>query len=269
MFTISRKTLGFLRTTPANLYKLAPKGFQKTRKKLFREIKEIYELEKPYRLLLNQYYPAHSQTFKQLKKSIDIAIPTGKSQLTISTYVDKNKQVPLKVTFTRNLEMIVDAGYRWDGNSPKILLFNSLIVGTYDGDLMSDGKPRTYEASMIHDVLGSLAQSKRAQNQLPSFFTSRRQVSIYEVIWKGRLLPRASLSSMILNRIKVPRRFEGRHHRDCLYTALLENTEFEHSSTYYWGLVLGGPLYEVRGSLCYILPFIFLVLLFSLLSFSM
>ena len=43
-------------------------------------------------------------------------------------------------------------GYAWDGCSPKIYVFGLFIIGTPDGALRF-GKPWTYYASLVHDVL--------------------------------------------------------------------------------------------------------------------
>lgn len=45
-------------------------------------------------------------------------------------------------------------GYAWDGCSPKIIKIADMYFGTPEGLLnYSTGQPKTYYASMIHDVL--------------------------------------------------------------------------------------------------------------------
>ncbi|NRA62298.1 MAG: hypothetical protein HRU25_15650 [Psychrobium sp.] len=49
-------------------------------------------------------------------------------------------------------QIIINSGYRWDGCSPKWHVFGLFTIGTPDGTLY-DGKPWTYHASLVHDVL--------------------------------------------------------------------------------------------------------------------
>ncbi|EGG93500.1 hypothetical protein IMCC1989_1159 [gamma proteobacterium IMCC1989] len=51
-----------------------------------------------------------------------------------------------------NGQIIIYKGYAWDGCSPKKHLFGMFIIGTPDGALRF-GKPWTYYASLVHDVL--------------------------------------------------------------------------------------------------------------------
>ncbi len=46
----------------------------------------------------------------------------------------------------------IQSGYAWDGCSPKCDLFGLFTIGTPDGTLRF-GKPWTYHASLVHDVL--------------------------------------------------------------------------------------------------------------------
>lgn len=47
----------------------------------------------------------------------------------------------------------VKAGYSWDGCTPKIKVFGK-IIGTPDGNIdLVTGKPKTYYASLVHDVI--------------------------------------------------------------------------------------------------------------------
>jgi len=45
-------------------------------------------------------------------------------------------------------------GYAWDGCTPKFNLFDIALIGTPDGRInVNTGKPVTYYASLVHDVL--------------------------------------------------------------------------------------------------------------------
>ncbi|MDX8387463.1 MAG: hypothetical protein R8M46_02870 [Ghiorsea sp.] len=46
------------------------------------------------------------------------------------------------------------SGYAWDGCTPKWNIFDLLLVGTPDGrTIVNTGKPITYYASLVHDIL--------------------------------------------------------------------------------------------------------------------
>jgi hypothetical protein len=50
--------------------------------------------------------------------------------------------------------MIIPKGYAWDGCTPKFSLFDLAIIGTPDGMIdVKSGKPKTHDASLIHDAL--------------------------------------------------------------------------------------------------------------------
>ena len=45
-------------------------------------------------------------------------------------------------------------GYAWDGCTPKLNIFDIALLGVPDGrTLIDSGKPITYYASMVHDIL--------------------------------------------------------------------------------------------------------------------
>ncbi len=45
-------------------------------------------------------------------------------------------------------------GYAWDGCTPKFNIFDLFLIGTPDGrTIVNTGKPITYYASLIHDIL--------------------------------------------------------------------------------------------------------------------
>ncbi|OBT07146.1 hypothetical protein A9267_14875 [Shewanella sp. UCD-FRSSP16_17] len=47
-----------------------------------------------------------------------------------------------------------EKGYAWDGCTPKVNCFDLCLLGVPDGrKLVNTGKPITYYASMVHDVL--------------------------------------------------------------------------------------------------------------------
>lgn len=50
----------------------------------------------------------------------------------------------------------IGPGYAWDGCSPA-WCFGGLWLGTPDGPLRPDGRPQSYEASLVHDVLCQFA----------------------------------------------------------------------------------------------------------------
>lgn len=54
-------------------------------------------------------------------------------------------------------QITVKNGYAWDGCSPA-WKFGSIWLGTPDGPLRPDGKPVTFEASLVHDVLCQFAE---------------------------------------------------------------------------------------------------------------
>ncbi|MDD5449409.1 MAG: hypothetical protein PHO42_02285 [Candidatus Omnitrophica bacterium] len=59
--------------------------------------------------------------------------------------LDQNGMITVKGTNKR--------GYAWDGCSPKILKIRDMYFGTSEGVLNYEtGQPKTYYASMIHDV---------------------------------------------------------------------------------------------------------------------
>jgi len=75
------------------------------------------------------------------------------------------KGTPIKKTFSNSWLQISQSGdivvkgtngsgYAWDGCTPKYNIFDLLLVGTPDGrTIVSTGKPITYYASLIHDIL--------------------------------------------------------------------------------------------------------------------
>lgn len=102
-------------------------------------MKWLYTLEKDYTCNLNQYLTC-----------IELEALTREIQQDIDFHDDKNKQ---RLKITQAGEIVVYQGYSWDGNSPKINVFDLFWLGTPDG-IVTKNKPITYYASLIHDVLG-------------------------------------------------------------------------------------------------------------------
>ena len=55
------------------------------------------------------------------------------------------------VTIKNNV-MTIHQGYSWDGCSPKRIIFDKIILGTWDGPVRS-GRQICYYPSLFHDVL--------------------------------------------------------------------------------------------------------------------
>lgn len=51
-------------------------------------------------------------------------------------------------------------GYAWDGCSPKVILFNALLIGTWDGPIRN-GFPVCYYPSLVHDALCQFASTRK------------------------------------------------------------------------------------------------------------
>lgn len=66
--------------------------------------------------------------------------------------------------------IIIKAGYAWDGCSPAWRI-GGLWLGTPDGALRADGRPQTYEASLVHDVLCQFSkQVPMSKDQVSDLF---------------------------------------------------------------------------------------------------
>jgi len=59
----------------------------------------------------------------------------------------------------RDCRLSIPAGYAWDGCSPSLrlpawpLLSGGIWLGPWDGPLVSDGRPVTWRATLVHDAL--------------------------------------------------------------------------------------------------------------------
>lgn len=55
--------------------------------------------------------------------------------------------------------LVIPAGYAWDGCSPSVrlpggfLLPSGIWIGPWDGPLGPDGRPVSWQASLVHDAL--------------------------------------------------------------------------------------------------------------------
>ncbi len=49
--------------------------------------------------------------------------------------------------------VFVCTGYAWDGCSPSVRLAGGLWLGTWDGPRGNDGRPVSWQASLVHDAL--------------------------------------------------------------------------------------------------------------------
>lgn len=77
---------------------------------------------------------------------------TYKSSLTfLKPYYFYSNSGNLLVTITEDGSITISKGYSWDGCTPKFKIWK-YSIGTCDG-YQIDGKPATYYASLIHDVL--------------------------------------------------------------------------------------------------------------------
>lgn len=65
------------------------------------------------------------------------------------------------LTLKRDGTIEVQAGYAWDGCSPKLALADVIWIGTPDGVVVETGLPKTYRASLLHDALCQFAQCSR------------------------------------------------------------------------------------------------------------
>jgi hypothetical protein len=66
----------------------------------------------------------------------------------------QDKKGHTRLIISASGQFTVTAGYAWDGCTPKFSLLDLVLVGTPDGVLDArSGLPKTYHASLIHDVL--------------------------------------------------------------------------------------------------------------------
>ena len=66
--------------------------------------------------------------------------------------------IPGEISISNNGLLAIDAGYCWDGCTPKWTIFD-MVFGTPEGTLhATSGKSKTYEASLVHDALYQLSE---------------------------------------------------------------------------------------------------------------
>ena len=164
-------------------------------------MKWLYKLERDYKCDLSEYIcDAELNKLKnEIKKDED--------------FFDKDIPTELRLRITTKGEIIVFQGYSWDGNSPKINIFDLFWLGVPDG-IITSNRPITYYASLIHDILGQFKKDSR----MPSKFRSDKSPDL----WFSR----------------------GRRGRDGLYFSMLKKEEFIFRHLYYLAVALAGPLYD-------------------------
>jgi len=165
-------------------------------------MKWLYKLEEDYRCDLSLYI------------SEDELVRFKNEVQQDRDFCDRGDPPTLRLRITKEGEIIVFQGYSWDGNSPKINVFDLFWFGTPDG-LMTNNKPIAYYPSLIHDVLG---QFKRYP-QMPAKFRSDKKYDLW-------------LS-------------QGRRGRDGLYFSMLKQKGFIWRHLYYLAVFLFGPLNEL------------------------
>lgn len=139
------------------------------------------------------------------------------------------------VSFHKPRTIKVSKGYRWDGCSPKINVFDLFWIGTPDGLIVGSERPQdgpdqdlhipithervTHLASCVHDVLGYC----KYDEGMPTLF-------------------RASLDKPDLWRS------HGRRNRDLLFLNLLKKKGHRLAFMYYFFVIFAGPIYDLlRG----------------------
>ncbi|MEG4444562.1 hypothetical protein QUB47_11225 [Microcoleus sp. AT9_B5] len=163
-------------------------------------MKWLYKLEEDYRCNLSAYIS--DTELKELKSEIK------KDE----DFFDRKNVLRLRIT--KEGEIVVFQGYAWDGNSPKINIFDLFWLGTPDGIIIQN-KPITYYASLIHDVLGQF----KKRPGMPSKFSSDESPDL----WFSR----------------------GRRGRDGLYFSMLKQENFLFRHLYYLAVSLAGFPYDV------------------------
>ena len=90
--------------------------------------------------------------------------------------------------FTLSAEglIVVNKGYAWNGCSPKFSFF-TMIFGTPEGDIHPEKEvPRTYYASLVHDVLYQFSGDITATGQLARKDVDRE---FYKLLKAHQFLP--------------------------------------------------------------------------------
>ncbi len=115
----------------------------------------------------------------------------------------ENEWFKLEKDGTITVNGLNENGYAWDGCSPKLIKIADMYFGTPEGVLnFATGKPKTYYASMIHDVLyqfsGQIKQLVKRKEVDREFYNILRRdefksakcyywsVKFFGWIWWGR-----------------------------------------------------------------------------------
>ena len=163
----------------------------------------LFTLEENYHCPLRNYLDPAS--LARLRQEVQSTIE----------FVDDGRCPQVRAQITPGGELIILAGYSWDGNSPKINILDLFWLGTPDGirDVKTD-KPMTYYASLVHDVLGQFKNDPK----MPSLFRSNPVD-----FWFA----------------------PGKLGRDILYLNMLQSKKFVLSWVYFLAVSLLGPLSNV------------------------
>mgnify|MGYP001195159267 CR=1 FL=1 len=93
-----------------------------------------------------------SNYFYVLRKERRFQLPKQFHPTSTVEVVRKSDKKPM-FTFHPTGELIIHAGYAWDGASPKFKL-GPIVFGTWDGDWQDElGEPLLHELTLVHDVL--------------------------------------------------------------------------------------------------------------------
>lgn len=164
-------------------------------------MKWLFRLEEDYECDLRHYISA--EDLNQLKSEIRKDV----------YFLESSGSAKARLRITKDGDIFVFKGYSWDGNSPKINFLDLFWLGTPDG-IVSNNKPITYYASLIHDILG---QFKR-HPEMPSKFRAATSPELW--LSKGRI------------------------GRDGLYFSMLKQQNFLFRHLYFLAVALAGPLYD-------------------------
>lgn len=85
----------------------------------------------------------------------------------------------------------IAAGYAWDGCSPAWRLPGGIWIGTPDGPLGIDGRPVTWAASLVHDVLCQFRPQIAGLRKAATVALFRRMLSESGAGWRATVYPAA------------------------------------------------------------------------------
>lgn len=116
------------------------------------------------------------------------------AHLSFSNTVFENDWMCLRDGYLR-----IKKGYAWDGCTPKIDVAGLCTIGTPEGRL-HEGKPITYYASLVHDVLCQF------RKQLP--FTKKESVLVFSDLLRTAGFPLAPIYCFFVDQFG-PQDFQG------------------------------------------------------------